>query len=100
MSDVAFRIALPIGGLSCLNISKTNGASNFKIYRNVALDGLFIATGNDVIIYFLSTVNHINVFIFGHVRSRFLSNGSIDFIEPYRFGKGNSRPSFLVFVTQ
>ena len=42
MSDVAFRTAPPIGEFSCFNISETNRASNFKIYRKVAIDNLYI----------------------------------------------------------
>ena len=50
------------------NISETTRASNFKFYPNVALDSLYISTGNDIIIYFQSASNHISVFILGHVR--------------------------------
>ena len=36
MSDDAFRTVRPIGGFSCLNISETTRASNFKMYRDVS----------------------------------------------------------------
>ena len=49
-------------------ISETARASNFKIYRNVALYSLYISTRNDVIICFKSVANRINVFIWGYVR--------------------------------
>ena len=35
-----------------LNFSETTIFSNFKIYRNVAKDSFYIATGNDTINYF------------------------------------------------
>ena len=35
------------------NISETVKASNFKIYHRIALDSLYIFTGNDVTIYIL-----------------------------------------------
>ena len=50
------------------SMSENTMASNFKIYRNVALDSLYISTGNDVIIYFQSAPNRINVFILGQIR--------------------------------
>ena len=50
------------------NISETTRTSNFKIYRKVALDSLYILTGNDVISYFRSAANRINVVILGYVR--------------------------------
>ena len=49
-------------------ILKTAGASNLRIYYNIALDSLYISTGDDVIIYFRSAANRINGFIFGHVQ--------------------------------
>ena len=49
-----------------LNISKSIRGNNFKIYQTVALDSLYISTRNDVIVYFRSVANRINVFIFGH----------------------------------
>ena len=43
-----------------LNISKTIiRACNFEIYHNVALNSLYILTGNDVTIYFWSAANRI-----------------------------------------
>ena len=50
------------------NIQETIRGSEFKKYLNVALDTLYISTGNDVINYFRSEVNRTNVYIFGHVR--------------------------------
>ena len=49
-------------------ISETAGASNFKIYLNIALNSLYISTRNDVIISFRWVENRINVFILGYVR--------------------------------
>ena len=37
-----------------LETNKNTEASNFLIYRNLALDSLFSTTGNDVAIYFSS----------------------------------------------
>ena len=68
MSDVAFCTALPIGGISCLDISETTRANNFKIHRDVSLNSLYISTGNDVINCFRSATIRSNVLIFGHVR--------------------------------
>ena len=48
-----------------LNISETNKASNFKKVNSVALDTLYIFTGNDVTSYFRSAVNRRNAFIWG-----------------------------------
>ena len=44
-----------------LNISETIRASDFKIYHKVALDGLCISTGNDIINCFRSEANCTNV---------------------------------------
>ena len=49
-------------------ISETNRASNFTIYHDLALDSLYISTGNDVINYFRSAANRTNVFILAYVR--------------------------------
>ena len=46
-------------------ISETTRGSNFKIHYNVALDSLYILTGNDVIAYFWWAANCIKVFILG-----------------------------------
>ena len=43
---------------------------DFKINRKVALDSLYISAGNDVINYFRSVANRINVFIFGSYSGR------------------------------
>ena len=55
-----------------LNISETTKASKFR--PSIALDSLYIFTGNDVASYFRSAANRINVFILG----RLLENGSTD----------------------
>ena len=44
-------------------------SSDFKIYRNLALDGLYISAGNDIINYFRSVANRTNVKIVGRVRA-------------------------------
>ena len=44
-----------------LNISETIRMSDFKIYHKVALDGLYISTGNDITNYFRSEANRTNV---------------------------------------
>ena len=49
------------------NSSETTRASNFKMYHNEALDNLYILAGNDVIIYFQSAANRMNVFMLGRV---------------------------------
>ena len=49
-------------------LSETIKASDFRIYHKVALDILYILTGNDVINYFWSAANRTNVFILGQVR--------------------------------
>jgi len=49
------------------NISETIRASDFKIYHNVALDSLYISTGNDVTSYFRSAANQTNVQMFGDI---------------------------------
>ena len=67
-SGAAFCLAPPVGGLKKQNISETTWASNFKCYHNVALNSLYISTGNYVIIYFRSAVNRINVPIWGDTR--------------------------------
>ena len=68
------------------NISETIGDSDFKNYDRVALDSLYILTGNDIINYFRSAANrtkHVNFSaIFG---SRFLNNGSTDSKKVYSF---------------
>ena len=43
------------------NTSETIRDNDFKIYHKVALDSLYIPTGNDVINYFRSAVNRTNV---------------------------------------
>ena len=43
------------------NFSETVRASDFKIYHNLALHSLYIWTGKDVINYFRSAANRINV---------------------------------------
>ena len=77
-------------------ISEITSASNSNIYHNVAHDSLYISTRNDVTICFLSAANRTNVSLLGHVRSRFLDNGSIDFKKVYSFGKGDSSTSTLL----
>ena len=49
-------------------ISETSRVCNIKIYHDMALDSLYIWTGNDVITYFWSAASRTNVFILGHVR--------------------------------
>ena len=41
-------------------ISETARANNFKIDQNLALDSVYISTGNDAIAYFRSTANRTN----------------------------------------
>ena len=53
--------------LSFWKISENTKASIFKIHHCVALYSFYIWTGNDVIIYFQSAANRINVLIFDHV---------------------------------
>ena len=48
-------------------ISEAARAINFNIYLSVALDSLYTSTRNDLIIYFRSAANCINVFILAHV---------------------------------
>ena len=48
--------------------SETANASSFKNLHEIALDSLFMSTGNHVTSYFWSAENHINVFILGHVQ--------------------------------
>ena len=50
------------------NISETVRVSDFTIYHKVALESLYISTGNDFINYFQSAANRTNVYILGHVR--------------------------------
>ena len=57
--------------LVLLDISKTTGASNFKIYRILAHDSLYISAGNDITIYFWSAANRTNVSFLGETRTRF-----------------------------
>ena len=73
-----------------------------KIYHDVALESLYIPTGNDAIIYFRSSANCINVFILGHVRVAisFLDNGLIDFEKVYSFERVIQVVHFLFFVTR
>ena len=51
-----------------MNIYETIRASSFKIYHNVAHDGLYVSTGKDVTFYFRSAANRTSVSVFGHVR--------------------------------
>ena len=53
--------AAAVGTKCFFNISETIRASLFKIYQKVALDSLYISTGNDVINYFRSEANRTNV---------------------------------------
>ena len=46
-------------------IRETARACNFNIYHNEAHGSLYMSTRNDVTIFFWSTANRINVFIFG-----------------------------------
>ena len=78
------------------NISETTRASNFKMYRNVSLDSLYISTGNDVTIYFRQAANHTNVSVLGHVRVAILDNDSTDFEKVYCFENNGSSASFDV----
>ena len=50
------------------NSSETAEASDFKIYHEVALDTVYISTGNDIMNYFRSEENRTNVQILGPVR--------------------------------
>ena len=50
-----------------LIFSETANASSFEIQHVVALDSLYISTGNDVTSCFQSAENRINVFILGQV---------------------------------
>ena len=50
-----------------LIFSETTEASSFKIERGIALDNIYISTGNDVARHLRSATNRINVFILGHV---------------------------------
>ena len=47
--------------ITFFNISENIRDSDFKIYDRVALDSLYISTGNDVINGFRSEANHTNV---------------------------------------
>ena len=49
-----------------MNILETTRARNFKIYQHIALENLYISTGNDVISYLRSAANR--------CRSRFPRN--------------------------
>ena len=50
------------------NISKTMRDNDLKIYDRIALKSVYILTGNDVINYFRSEANRINVYILGQVQ--------------------------------
>ena len=77
-------------------ISKTIRASDFKSFHNVALDSLYISTGNDIIIYFRSEANRTNVYISVKFGSRFLDKVSTDSENFYRFGNCGSSASFAL----
>ena len=49
--------------------SKTTEDTNPQIYTILILEGIYILTGNDVINYFWSAANCLNVFIWGHVQA-------------------------------
>ena len=79
-------------------ISEITRASNFKIYRHIALNSLYISTENHAIIYFWSAANRMCSFLVVFV-SRFLDNASTDFEKVYNFGTGDSSDSFSAFKT-
>ena len=66
--DVGLRCRLRPRYEMIFYASETTRASHFKIYHKVALDSLYISTGNYVTIYFRSAANCISGFILGHVR--------------------------------
>ena len=76
------------------NISEVNKASDFKIQNNIAIDRLYIFTGNDATSYFRSAENRIHVSIFVMFGSQFLDNGSTDSESVYSFENNYSRASF------
>ena len=57
----------PYGGLLVLIYRKLLELAISKRSHNVALDSLYISTGNDIIIYFQSAAKRISVFILGQV---------------------------------
>ena len=69
--------------------------SNCDICCKVALDSVYIMTGNDVNIYFRSAANRVNATVFTVLGSAFFGNSSNDFEKVYTFGKGGSSASFL-----
>ena len=78
------------------NISENTTAINLKVYRNLALDSLYISTGNDVITFLRSAANRTNVFIWVMLGSRFLHSSSIDLKTVYSFGKNGQGRLCLV----
>ena len=69
MSVVAFRTALPIGGLSCFVFSDTSSAINFRIHCKIPTNGLDISKRNDVANCFWLTANHINRKMLDHIQA-------------------------------
>ena len=67
LSSMFASASAAVTNLICFNISETTRASNFKIYHNVAHDGLYISAGNNVTIVFRSTANRTKVSILSHV---------------------------------
>ena len=57
---------------------ETDKTSSFKIKYEIALDSLYMFTGNDVNTYFRSAENRIG--------SRFLADGTTDSVNIYSFG--------------
>ena len=53
--------------LSFWKLSQTITASNFKIYYSVALERLYISSGNGVFICFWSAATRIKIFISDHI---------------------------------
>ena len=73
--------------------SKTTEDNNLQFHSRVGTDGLHTMTGNDVISYFPSAANCVNVSL---SISQFLDNRSTDFEKVGNFGNGRSNASLLV----
>ena len=73
---------------------KTAEATNRLIYTYAV--PIHILTGNDVISYFWSAANRINMFILVMFGSQFLDNVSTGFEMVDSIGKADSRASFPV----